>query len=168
MSNAKIVEEVKELEEVKNMDVKVKENNKEKVKENVVEVKKTDNNDDIFITEKDRFTISIKYYLDGKEPIIEGFSEGYSYKSQEVHSFDVYFKYPSQKDVEYIMSVKPMQNIENAEIVDFVELENVRLITLLRGWSMDRPLEDLAQIHPTIVKALRVKISETIAGNGLF
>ena len=149
--------EEKKVEEVKVEEVKVEEVKKE-----------VDNNDDIFITEKDRFTIPVKYYLEDKEPMVEGFSDEYNHKDQKLHSFEVYFKYPSQKDFEYIMSVKPIQRIQDAEVLDFIELENVRLVTLLRGWSMDRSLEDLAQIHPTIVKSLRAKISEEIAGNGLF
>jgi hypothetical protein len=166
MSELKVdKEEVKQV-EVSKEEVKQVKVEKEEVK--VVDKKAVDNNNDIFITEEDRFTIPIKYYLEDREPVIEGFSDAYLPNEKEIHSFDVYFKYPSQKDVEYIMSVKPIQNIESAEILDFIELENVRLITLLRGWSMERSLEDLAQIHPTIVKALRAKISEKIAGNGLF
>ena len=80
----------------------------------------------------------------------------------------MHFKYPSQKDAEYIMATKPIQNIEDAQILDFIELENVRIVTLMRGWSMSRPLTDLAEIHPMIVKAMRAKVSEQIGGNGLF
>jgi hypothetical protein len=167
------VEEPK-VEKVKNKEAKVVEakvekvKNKEKNKEVKSEKVKIDNNDDIFITEKDRFTLTIEYYLENKDPIIEGFNDSYSKEGKEVHSFDMYFKYPSQRDTEYIMSVKPIQSIEDAEVLDFIELENVRIMKLMRGWSMSRPLEDLAEIHPNIVKALRRKMSETIGGNGLF
>ena len=141
-----------------------------KAEEPKVEVSEpVDNNDDIFITEKDKFTIPMTYYMNEKrEPFIEGFSEGYDPDGKEIHSFEMYFKYPSQKDAEYIMATKPIQNIEDATVIDFIELENVRIITLMRGWSMKRPLTDLAQIHPTIVKAMRTKVSEEIGGNGMF
>ena len=138
------VEEVKApVEEVKAPKV-VKEKNKEVKSEKV----KIDNNDDIFITEKDRFTLTIEYYLDDKEPIIEGYNDSFNKTGKDIHSFDMYFKYPSQRDTEYIMSTKPIQSIEDAEVLDFIELENVRIMKLMRGWSMTRPLEDLAEIHP--------------------
>jgi hypothetical protein len=152
-------------------ELKIKTEESVEIEEKKIEIeekKKVDNNDDIFITENDKFTLSVKYYLEGKEPIVKGFSDNYNDRNKEVHAFDVYFKYPSQKDAEYIMSVKPIQSMEEAKVLDFIELENVRLMVLFRGWSMNRPKEDLANIHPTIIKALRAKMSDEIAGNGLF
>lgn len=159
------VEEVK-VEEPKVEEPKVEEVKAEKPK---VEKPKVDNNDDIFITESDTFEIDVEYYLDDlREPVIKDFDEEYEGTDKKTHSFNMTFKYPSQKDTEYIMNSRPIQSIEDAQFADFIELENVRLMTLVRSWTMERPLTDMAQLHPKIVKALRAKVSEKIAGNGLF
>jgi len=127
-----------------------------------------DSNDGIFITEDDTFTIDVTYYLDDNSPIVKEFDEDFDSKDKEVHSFEMTFKHPSQKDAEYIMATRPIDSVEDAKIVDFIELENVRIVTLMRGWSMSRPLTDLASIHPEIVKAIRFKVSEKIGSTGLF
>ena len=161
-NNKEVVEDTPKEKEVAEVQQETPEETPEKTNE------KDSSNDDIFITEKDRFTIKISYYIDKKNPIIEGFSDDYAPNGKEIKSFEMYFKYPSQKDAEYIMATKPINSIEDAQVIDFIELENVRLVTLMRGWSLERPMTDLAQIHPAIVKALRAKVSEEIAGNGLF
>ena len=127
-----------------------------------------DNNDDIFITENDKFSINIVYYLDGKTPIIEGVSNEYIPDGKKLHSFEMKFKYPSQRDAEYIMAARPIKSVEDASVMDFIEIENSRIVRLMRGWSMSRPMSDIASVHPDIIKAIRYKVSEVIGGTGIF
>jgi len=172
--NNKVNEEKKTIvseEVLKDVKDEVQEVSQENAKDEVnfaAKEKATSKNDDIFITEKDRFTIEIVYYIENKMPIIEGIDENYESDGKNICSFEMYFKYPSQRDAEYIMSTKQIKSFEDANLIDFIELENVRLVTLMRGWSISRPLEDLASIHPEIVKAIRLKVSNKIGSVGLF
>jgi hypothetical protein len=138
-----------------------------KAEEPKAEGKAKGKNDDIFITESDRFDILMKYYIEENEPIISGFDDDYD-DAKEAQEFTITFKRPSQRDVELIMATKAIEDFNEATLVDFIEVENIRMMTLIRSWSLDRPLEDLSNIHPKIVKAIRTKISEQIGGNGIF
>jgi hypothetical protein len=162
-------EEVKteevETEEVVTEEVKTEEVKTEEVK--TEEVKTKQDNSDIFVTEDNTFDVEIKYYVTDSLPHIEGFSDEFD-DEIETKDFTVTFKFPSQRDSEIIMATKSIENAETATYLDFIEIENVRMMTLIRGWSLDRPLKDLSTVHPDIIKAIKAKISEKILGSGLF
>lgn len=135
--------------------------------EEIIDVnKEVDDSSDIFITEKDRFEVKIKYYMEGKNPIIKNYDDDYEDDKQSVE-FSIFFKYPSQEDTEKIMSVKNISNLESATYAEFIQIENIRLMTLIREWTLKRPFSDLSSIHPKIIKAIRAFISQEIAGNGI-
>jgi hypothetical protein len=149
--------------------------NEEENKEENFNKEELEINDDLFITEKDRFTINITYYFDKslKEPFILGYDDGYFYekddeKRSEEKTFTVTFKYPNQQDTELIMSSKPIQSLDEANFSDFITLENIRIGTLIREWSIKKPLNNISKMHPKIIKAIRLQLTSFIGSNGFF
>jgi hypothetical protein len=60
--------------------------------------------DDIFVSEKDTFKVTVQYYKAGKEVVVESVDESFDNKREGIKSFEITFKYPSQRDQEIIMS----------------------------------------------------------------
>jgi len=132
----------------------------------IVEEKKQ-NNDDIFITEADRFVITVSYYMNKKNLIVESVDSEYQEFGNEIKSFTVTLKYPSQRDADAISSARNVTDLENMTYVDMIQLENLRLVTLIREWSLDKPLAEIVNLNPKIIKGIKNKISEEIGSLAL-
>jgi hypothetical protein len=159
------------IEETNTEETNIEETNTEETNIEEAKVKEAKSyNDDIFVSESDRFSVNIQYYIDSKlnEPMIKGFDETYLSEGTTVKSFEINFKYPSQKDTEIIMSTKNIKSLEEAGISDFIELENTRLAVLIRDWSINKPIQQIGNINPKIIKAIRAKVNELIGANGIF
>lgn len=152
-------DEQKTDEKVEEVVVKTEEVKVEKVEET---------NDDLFVTEDDTFDVDIKYYIEEKTPIIEGYDDEFSEDGKKLKAIKLVFKYPSQRDCEAIMASSDIVDFDSATYSDIVKTENVRLMTLIRSWTLDKPLGQLANFNPKVIKAIRLKISEVIGMSGIF
>lgn len=140
------------------------------VKEVVVEEVAKDYSD-IFVTEKDTFDVTIKYYKkDGKIYTDSGTDDTFSF-DENYKDLTVTLKYPDQADSVVISSSIPSaKNLDKIEIGDFLSLELSRLIVLIRKWSIDKKVtkEAILSLNPKIVKGLLFRIRETLGMEGLF
>jgi hypothetical protein len=140
------------------------------VKEVVVKEVEKDYSD-IFVTEKDTFDVTIKYYKkDGKIYTDSGTDEVFSV-DEKYKDLTVTLKYPDQADSVIISSSIPSaKNIDKIEMADFLSLELSRLIVLIRKWSIDKKItkEAILSLNPKIVKGLLFKIRDVLGMEGLF
>ena len=133
-----------------------------------VEEVEDDENEGIFITEHDTFDISIKWYKDALGAVVEGESENFDPDHQPMHEFTVTFKLPSQGDYEAIMASANEMSIEHMRVADIIRLEVVRLITLVRSWSLKQDMKSrMVQLDPNIIKAMLAKVRDTIGMRGI-
>lgn len=125
--------------------------------------------DDIFITEDDKFNVSVSFYKKDKKLIVETIDDDFSLDHKSI-KIDLTFKYPSQGDVSTINHISMQSKVENMDVRDFARLELSRMLCLVRGWNIPKPCnnENVIALSPTIVKAILNKIREVIGTEGMF
>ena len=136
------------------------------------EVKVESNNDfsDIFVTEEDTFDISLKYYKkDGQIYTDSGADPDYSAlePSKEIL---LTLKYPDHSDYALISSSVNKQDVDKMDIRDLLSMELMRIIVLMRKWSVNKELnrDNIMSLNSKIVKGLIVKVREKIGMEGIF
>lgn len=123
--------------------------------------------DDIFITEKDTFEIEINYHKIGKELIVESVDESFDEKNEELHSFKIKLKYPSQRDQEIIMSSSFSKTLSKMDVMEFMQLELIRINTLIRSWTIKKDLSTIVEMDPKIIKAICIKVRDELGMKGI-
>ena len=172
---SEIKEEVKEPKEVKEQMSEVKEESKEAMPEakeakedKLVQFENTlSMNDGLFITEDDTFDINIKWYKNNDVLFTDESDEGFDDNHDPINEFTVTFKYPSQGDYELIINSVVYKSPDEMSIADVLQMELVRLVTLVRGWSLDDDLKRMIELDPFMVKAILKKIRDKIGMKGI-
>jgi hypothetical protein len=134
-------------------------------------IKLDENYDDIFVTEKDSFSVSIEYYKDGNNIFVEGLDDNFDITRQS-KKITATFKKPSQGDVTTIANSpirNSIKNIESMSINEFLLLEISRLMILIRSWTLPNKInnETIMSINPKIIKGLLNKIRNEIGTEGI-
>jgi len=135
-------------------------------------IKLDENYDDIFVTEKDSFSISIEYYKDeNNNLIVSGVDDSFDITRQS-KKITVTLKRPSQGDVSAISNSPIRSNIKNIDsmsISEFLLLEISRFIVLMRSWSLPNKInnETIMSINPKIIKGILNKIRNEIGTDGI-
>jgi hypothetical protein len=143
----------------------------EEIKLNDETVIKIDENyEDIFITENNKFTISLEYYNNGEDIIVEG-NDDFD-KTRTAKKINVTFKKPSQGDITAISNSSirnSVKNIETLSINDFLLLEIARFLCLIRSWSIPKKIsqDTIMSINPKIIKGILAKVREIIGTEGI-
>ncbi len=143
----------------------------EEIKLNDETVIKIDENyEDIFITENNKFTISLEYYNNGEDIIVEG-NDDFD-KTRTAKKIDITFKKPSQGDITAISNSSirnSVKNIETLSINDFLLLEIARFLCLIRSWSIPKKIsqDTIMSINPKIIKGILAKVREIIGTEGI-
>lgn len=131
-----------------------------------------DDNDDIFISEKDTFDIKITYQKVDGNILIKDADEDFD-DAIPSKSIAVTFKYPSQGDVSMISvafkGVGSVGTLENIDLKDFINVEFARLLCLIRSWSLKTKIsrENISSLHPRIVKAMLEGLRNKIGMDGI-
>jgi len=126
----------------------------------------------VFITEDDKFDITIEFYKENGKMFVKDIDNEFDV-TRKTESFTVTIKYPSQGDVELIYSASSKSvdptNPQEISVPDFLRLELSRLLILIRGWSagMDLNADKVYQLNPKIVKAIILKIRSEIGMEGI-
>lgn len=130
------------------------------------------NNDDcLFITENSRFDIIIRYNdEDGKLSVAD--VDEFFVANEKTKSITITLKYPSQGDYDTISNSfsKGIMNMNKEfDLKDFINLEIMRFLTLVRKWSLGKTLSNdaIMQLHPKIVKAALINIRNNIQMEGI-
>jgi len=135
-------------------------------------IKLDENYEDIFVSEKDTFNVSIEYYKDEKNNVIvEGVDDGFDI-TRKAKKISMTFKVPSQGDVTAISNSpirSNIKNIENMTINEFMTLEMARFMCLIRSWSLPQKInnETLMSISPKIIKGILTKVRNEIGTEGI-
>jgi len=124
-------------------------------------------NEDIFITEKDTFEITIRYYKVNGKIKVEKVAEDFDSKSSEVKSFTMTFKYPSHGDYEGIMNSSTYKSPDQMKVSDIIQMELSRMVTLFRTWSLKQDITRMIEMDPDILKAACTLIREEIGLKGI-
>ena len=126
----------------------------------------------VFVTEDDKFDVTVEFYKDNGKTIVRGVDDSFDI-ARKCESFTVTVKYPSQGDVELIYSASGKSvdptNPQEISVPDFLRLELSRLLILIRKWSAGTELtsEKIYQLNPKIVKAIILKIRTEIGMEGI-
>ena len=128
--------------------------------------------DDIFITEKDTFDVSVSYYKEEGKLMVEVADTDYV-ADKKTNTVSMTFKYPSQGDTTTISNhvfSKGIKTSENLDIMEWSRLQLSRFACLLRKWSIDKPItnENVMNLHPKLVKAVLAKVNDVIGSEGIF
>lgn len=118
---------------------------------------------DVFISENDVFTVKINYYKKNGDIIIEKLDSDFDYNN-DVKSFEVTFKYPSYLDAQEIIS---NTNEDGVNFSNLISLQNVRIVTLMKSWTLNSPIKNINTINNKFMKALRILVEEKIGMEGI-
>ena len=157
-------------EEVKTEEVKSEEEDSStKDKEN--ETPEVVNSSDIFITEKDTFDVTLKYYKkDGQIYTDSGTDDDFS-TTEPCKEIVLTLKYPDQSDCVVIASATSNigHDMEKVDIRDFLAMELTRLIILARKWSDAEKLnrDSIMRLNTKIVKGFLTRIRDKIGMEGI-
>ena len=127
---------------------------------------KQEDNDDIFISEKDTFSITVKYYKKDKDLIVQGVDDEFDI-STPCKSFDVTFKYPSYSDSQSISAIAGVKMKNDLSITDLMALQDARIITIFRSWTISGGIDKIKEMNTKIVKAIRNILIEQIGMEGI-
>lgn len=162
----KKVEVVQDMQEAQNVKESV-ETKPEVTQLNILpKVEDKDENEEIFVSEKDLFDCEIKYYKENGVFVVEGVDDNFVLnKADKTLSFSC--KYPSITDLTTIMNAISGKDVSHFKTSDYVLLELARLSLLLRKWSLKQDINRIHDINPKFVKAMIVKVQEKIGMQGL-
>jgi len=142
------------------------------VKEEVKEIKpeiKLSKFADIFVTEENTFDVTVRYYKEKEDLIVEGVSDSFDNKVDSIQ-FSATLKYPSQGDYAIIYSnIDNMSPGEEMGVREFLKIEFSRLACLLRSWTIDEKVSNIAlmKMHPAIIKSMIGQIRDKIGMDGI-
>ena len=134
-------------------------------------IKLDENYEDIFISEKDTFNVSIEYYKDEENILVEDVDDKFD-KTRKAKKISMTFKYPSQGDVTAI-SNNPIRShiksVENMSLNEFMLLEIARFMCLIRAWSLPQKINNdtIFSINPKIIKGILNKVRNKIGTEGI-
>ena len=142
----------------------------EETKVNVIVL--DENYDDIFVTEKSKFSVSTEYYKDDNGNIIVEGDEKFD-KTRKAKKIEMTFKYPSQGDVTTISNSpirSGIKSLEGLSVNEYILLEIARFMCLIRSWSLPNKIsnETIMAINPKIIKSILGKMREVIGTEGIF
>lgn len=124
--------------------------------------------DDIFITEKNTFDVSLKLQKFNKK-IISDIHDNFDYKkpSQEIK---MTFKYPSQGDSLTIQDRAGKMDFSNGiDMNDLMKAQLSRLIVLSRSWTLNKKCtpDNILTLDIDVIKGIMVKIYDEIQLEGI-
>lgn len=123
--------------------------------------------DDIFISEDDTFDVTVAFYEEEGELIVHSIDNEYVDGHEAERSFTVTLKYPSQADLEAIMSTEGYVSPENMTMMDIIKLELTRIGVLIRSWTIDKEITEVGSLNPKIIKGLASAVREKIGMDGI-
>ena len=127
-----------------------------------------DINDDLFITENDTFTITVRWHKDSTGKLkVEKVSDDFDAANKDINSFTVTFKYPSQGDYEGLMSTNFYKSPDQMKLSDIVQVEIGRMVNLIRKWSLKQDMSKMIDLDPDIIKAMVALVREEIGLKGI-
>ena len=133
----------------------------EKAVEEVINNK--DKKRSIFITEEDRFDITVRYYYDeNKRRIVEEVNDDFDPTNDAIESFTMTFKYPSQRDFALIKGTSEIETVN-----DIFNLEIVRIAVLFRKWDYGTDVSKLDDLAPSLSKAIAIQLRKIIQYDGI-
>lgn len=124
-------------------------------------------NEDIFVTENDTFTVTIRYYKVGSKIKVEKVADDFDDKHTEIKSFTMTFKYPSHGDYEGIMNSSTYKSPDQMKVSDVIQMELSRMVTLFRSWSLNQDITRMIEMDPDILKAACSLIRDEIGLKGI-
>jgi hypothetical protein len=135
------------------------------------QVTKEDDFSDIFVTEKDTFDISLKYYRKDDKLFVDSVDSDFD-NTEVSREILMSFKHPDQSDSDGIVMSSPKLNtdLDKVDVRDFVAMEVARIFVLIRKWSVNKSLsrENILSLNPKIIKGMIAKIREKIGMDGIF
>jgi len=160
-----VVEVVKQVDkEVKEVKVQLEKDQPEKEKE-IKEIISP------FVTEDDLFNITVQYYRDGKKMVVQNVDDDFN-KTKDCASIELKIKYPSQGDCDIISEQGKVNSditLDQLNIREFMKLEFVRFLCLVRKWSLDLELNNtnIMTLHPSIIRAILYDVREELGMDGI-
>jgi hypothetical protein len=121
---------------------------------------------DIFIEETDTFDIKVNYYKKDDKIIVENIDPEFE-NNKDVKSFTVTLKYPSYLDMQSIQNHSKIASEEKLGFSDLINLQNVRILVLIRKWSLSDELDKIDKINAKFMKAIRVLVMNKIGMEGI-
>ena len=122
---------------------------------------------DIFVTENDTFDITVRYYNNNDELIVENIDDSFDDTFVTVKSFKVTFKYPSFSDYQAIQSSISLKANQDLTLKDLNSLQDVRIAMLFRSWTINSNITNIKDMNIKLVKAIRHLVSEKISMDGI-
>jgi len=137
---------------------------KEEVKEEIIQDKNIniDNSFDMFVDPNQTFEITIKYQKNNNTVIVEDGEtkiEGNNFKV-----FTTLFRFPTFQDYQLIHK-NTIQ--EGSTLANITQLQYSRMELLVKSWTLDKPIIEIKNLHPQIIKAILNKILEVISLDGI-
>jgi len=133
----------------------------------VVSETKEDPNEGIFITEKDTFDVTIKWYKINDDLFIDDSDTEFDADNGNINKFTVTFKFPSQGDHESILNSTSYRSPDEMKISDIIQMELTRLVVLVRKWSLQQDISRMVEMDPMIIKSMLKKIRDKIGMKGI-
>ena len=135
----------------------------------VPEVAAVEANDDIFITENDTFDATIRYYKKDGDLKVEKVDDDFDVNASNIKTITFTCKHPSQGDYQAMLNSGVYKDLhENITGIDLTKLEMTRLSLLMRSWTVPKPINELINSDPKIVKAMLVCVNDKIGLKAIF
>jgi len=128
---------------------------------------KEQDNSDVFVGENDVFDVEIKYYKEGGNLIVENIDESFKKDHENIKSIKMVFRYPSVKDAQSIINSSDNKMGADFSLTDLMKLQDVRIMILLKSWSLKETVGDISNFNTKILKAIRFKVSDAIGMDGI-
>jgi len=114
-----------------------------------------------FITDEDTFDLKVRYYVRGIKYCVENIDDNFD-KEDVTDEFTFVCRIPNQEDVN-IISQRVGSSGGGGEMTmfkAFTDMEYIRLVRLLKDWSLDEPCieSSIERMHPGIVKGMIVAV----------
>ena len=130
------------------------------------EVIQSNVNDDIFVTESNTFEVSIRYYKKGKDLVVESVDDEFV-ENSDTKTIKITFKYPSYSDSQSIHALSDIKMSSELSINNLITLQDSRIITLFRSWTLDGKIDKIKNMNTKIMKAVRSAIIMEIGMEGI-
>ena len=177
------VTEKNEVSQIITVDESLEVEKNTKLKEIDLSKEKRDEVDDLIITEDNRFSVDVRYFKRDGEIFVEGVDEEFPDKSNElelgdeelkakipkkdVKTITVWFKYPNFSDARTITNMSNTDFSTTMTIADLIRLEQIRLVVLVRAWSLKTDIAQFDNLNVKIVKGLINQVRNKIGLDGI-
>jgi hypothetical protein len=124
----------------------------------------------VFVSEDDTFDIVVKYYEENGKLFVQTVDDEWKDDPEKVKNITLTLKYPSQGDYDTITHATKNNLLgKDFDLKQFVGLEFMRLLILVRKWTADLPLnnENMFKLNTKMVKAMILAIREKIGTEGI-